>query len=71
MCWHRRRRGIVQSTLKIGFYSRRNWPTKAEARLAVRRWIEERYNRRRRHSALALMTPVQFEHHQQTDTLAA
>lgn len=44
------------STLKTEFYNRRSWPTKAEARLAVGRWIEERYNRRRRHSALTMMT---------------
>src|SRR4051812_48369727 len=59
------------STLKTEFYNRHSWPTKVEARLAVGRSIEERYNRRRRHSALAVMTPVQFEQHQQAATLAA
>ena len=59
------------STLKTEFYNRYYWPTKAEARLAVGRWLEERYNRKRRHSAIGMMTPVQFEHDQQTATLAA
>ena len=31
------------------------------ARLAVGAWIEDRYNRRRRHSALGQISPVQFE----------
>ena len=71
VCWDNAAAESFWSTLKTEFYNRRSWPTKAEARLAVGRWIEERYNRRRRHSALAMMTPVQFEHHQQTATLAA
>jgi putative transposase len=71
VCWDNAAAESFWSTLKTEFYNRHNWPTKAEARLAVGRWIEERYNRRRRHSALAMMTPVQFEQHQQTATLAA
>ncbi len=72
VCWDNAAAESFWSTLKTEFYNRRSWPTRAEARLAVGRWIEERYNRRRRHSALAMMTPVQFEHHhQQTATLAA
>jgi putative transposase len=71
VCWDNAAAESFWSTLKTEFYNRRNWPTKAEARLAVGRWIEERYNRRRRHSSLAMMTPAQFEHHQQTATLAA
>ena len=71
VCWDNAAAESFWSTLKTEFYNRRSWPTTAEARLAVGRWIEERYNRRRRHSALAMMTPVQFEHHQQTATLAA
>jgi putative transposase len=39
--------------------------------MAVGRWLEKRYNRKRRHSAIGMMTPVQVEHHQQTATLAA
>jgi hypothetical protein len=59
------------STLKTELYNRRRWATKADAKLAVGRWLEERYNRKRRHSAIGMMTPVQFEQHQQTATLAA
>ena len=49
------------ATLKVEFYDRYQWPTKAAARIAVGDWIERVYNRRRRHSALAMMNPVDFE----------
>lgn len=72
VCWDNAATESFWSTLKTEFYHRRPWPTKAEARLEVGRWIEERFNRRRRHSSINMMTPVQFEHHlNQTATLAA
>jgi putative transposase len=71
VCWDNAAAESFWSTLKTEFYNRRHWPTKAEALLAVGRWLEERYNRLRRHSAIAMMTPVQFEQHHQTATLAA
>ncbi len=49
------------ATLKTEFYYRRIWPTKARARLEVGAWIEDRYNRRRRHSSIGQLTPVDFE----------
>jgi putative transposase len=49
------------SALKTEFYYRRVWPTKARAKVEVGAWIEDRYNRRRRHSALGQISPVQFE----------
>ena len=71
VCWDNAPAESFWSTLKTEFYNRRRWATKADAKLAVGRWLEERYNRKRRHSAIAMMTPVQFEQHQQTATLAA
>ncbi len=50
------------ATLKTEFYDRRKWPTRAEARRAVARWIEVVYNRRRRHSAIGYATPVNYEY---------
>src|SRR5690625_1220573 len=49
------------ATLKTEFYDRRSWPTRAEARREVARWIEIVYNRRRRHSSLDYTSPVAFE----------
>ncbi len=40
------------ATLKTEFYYRRVWPTKARAKPDVGAWIEDRYNRRRRHASL-------------------
>jgi len=43
------------------FYYRRVWPTRARAIQGVAAWIEDRYNRRRRHSSIGHVTPVDFE----------
>jgi len=72
VCWDNAATESFWSTLKTEFYNRRDWPTKAEARIDVGRWIEERFNRRRRHSSINMMTPVQYENHlHQTANLAA
>ena len=49
------------STLKTEFYDRKKWPSRNEARKAVARWIESVYNRRRRHSAIGMVSLVDFE----------
>ena len=41
--------------------SRYLWPSPAAAKLAVGDWIERVYNRRRRHSALGMISPVEYE----------
>ena len=51
------------STLKTEFYDRQRWATRDAARKAVAYWIEVVYNRRRRHSALGMVSPVDFENH--------
>ena len=61
ICWDNAMAESFFATLKTEFYYRRIWPTKARARLEVGAWIEDRYNRRRRHSSIGQLTPVDFE----------
>jgi putative transposase len=49
------------ASLKKDLIHRRSWSTKAEARTAVFEYIEAFYNRRRRHSTLGMVSPVEFE----------
>ncbi len=49
------------STLKTEFYDRKKWQTRDAARKAVACWIEIVYNRRRRHSSIGMISPVDFE----------
>jgi putative transposase len=61
VCWDNAQQESFWATMKVEFYDRYLWPTKAAAKLGVGDWIERVYNRRRRHSALAMMSPVDFE----------
>lgn len=49
------------STLKANFCYRRVWPIRDRATREVGVWIEDRYNRRRQHSAIGQVSPVDFE----------
>ncbi|MEU4396143.1 IS3 family transposase, partial [Kribbella sp. NPDC023855] len=44
---------------------RHSWPTRTGAKQAINHWIANIYNRRRRHSALGMTSPIQYEltHH--------
>jgi transposase InsO family protein len=67
VCWDNAQAESFWSTLKSEFYHRYTWPTKRAARLATGDWIERIYNRRRRHSKLGMISPVDFENrHNQT-----
>jgi putative transposase len=61
VCWDNAAAESFWATLKVEFYDRYLWPTKSAAKLAVGDWIERVYNRRRRHSALGMISPVAFE----------
>ena len=61
ICWDNAMAESFFATLKTEFYYRRVWPTRAKAKLAVGEWIEDRYNRRRRHSSIGQISPVEFE----------
>ena len=49
------------ATLECELIDRRRFATKAEARMAVFTFIEGWYNVRRRHSALAYASPMEYE----------
>ena len=51
VCWDNAAAESFWATLKVEFYDRHLWPTKAAARIAVGDWIERVYNRRRRRSS--------------------
>ena len=45
--------------------------TREQARLRVFWYIEWFYNPRRRHSSLAMLSPIDYEHHHQQEAIAA
>lgn len=53
------------STLEHERLSRRNYQTRAQARQDVARWIDDFYNRQRRHSTNGMRSPIDYEteHH--------
>jgi putative transposase len=61
VCWDNACTESFWSTLKTEYYDRHHWATKAQAKQRVGAWIEDRYNRRRRHSSIQMLSPVQFE----------
>lgn len=71
ICWDNALAESFFATLKTEFYYRRVWPTRAGAQQAVGAWIEDRYNRRRRHSSIGQISPVAFELRHCNQTAAA
>jgi putative transposase len=71
VCWDNAAAESFWATLKVEFCDRYLWPTKLAAKLAVGDWIERVYNRRRRHSALGMISPVDFEEDRLTQTAQA
>ena len=73
VCWDNAPAESFLATLKKELVHRRVFKTRAEARLAIRHWIEAWYNRRRLHSRLGYQSPIEWEDHYRhtTETLAA
>ena len=59
------------ATLECELIARSRWRTRSEARMAVFDYIEGFYNSRRRHSALAYLSPAEYERRQPHQTTAA
>ena len=49
------------STLKIEYYYRHTFRTREEVYEGVSGWIEGYYNRKRLHSSIGMMPPVEYE----------
>ena len=49
------------SLLQKNVLERRPWATREDLRIAIVRWIERTYHRRRRQAALGRLTPVEYE----------
>ena len=49
------------ATLKKELTRRRSWPTRHELQSAIFTWIEGWYNRRRLHSTLGYLSPIDYE----------
>ena len=71
VCWDNAQQESFWSTLKTEFFNRHDFATHTTAIHAVTDWIETVYNRRRRHSALGMHSPVAFEHRLTTAAQAA
>jgi putative transposase len=59
------------ATLECELIARSRWRTHSQARMAVFDYIEAFYNPRRRHSALAYLSPAEYERRQPSQTTAA
>lgn len=61
VCYDNAQQESFWSTLKTEYYQRHPFATHREAILAVSNWIENTYNRSRRHSSLGMISPITFE----------
>ena len=53
--------GAFFSLLQKNVLDRRTWATREELRIAIVRWIERTYHRRRRQASLGRLTPIEYE----------
>ena len=49
------------ATYKLELIEPATWPTRARARSATVHWLDAIYNRRRRHSAIDMLSPGAYE----------
>ena len=68
VCWDNAMAEAFWSILKHEFYYRHSFNSRELAMQATAKWIEETYNRRRRHSAIGYETPVGYERKLSTNT---
>jgi len=72
VCWDNAPAERFLAKLKKELVHRCTYRTRAEARLAIRHWIEAWYNRRRISSVLGYLSPIEWEnHYRHANTMAA
>lgn len=60
-CWDNAVAESFFASLKLELVYQVQWPTRVAARTAIFEYLEVFYNRRRRHSSLGYLSPVEFE----------
>ncbi len=58
------------SRMQVELLDRQRWRTRVELANAIFEYLEIFHNRQRRHSALGMLTPVEFENRNQPTTAA-
>jgi transposase InsO family protein len=56
--------------MQVELLNRKRWKTRVELATAIHDYIEIWHNTRRRHSALQMLTPTEFENQHQQQTAA-
>ena len=64
-CWDNAVAESFFATLELELIDRATWVTRREARQAIFGFIQSWYNRKRRHSTLTYLSPMQYEQHLQ------
>jgi putative transposase len=61
VCWDNALAESFFATYKVELIALESWPTRARARTATVHWLEAIYNRQRRHSAIDMQAPADYE----------
>jgi transposase InsO family protein len=64
---------MVQSfwgRMQVELLNRKSWQTRVELAAAIQHYVDNFHNHRRRHSALDMLTPIEYENRYQS-TVAA
>lgn len=57
--------------MQVELLNRQRWKTRIELATAIHDYIEHWHNTRRRHSALNMLTPIEYENNYNTNSIAA
>ena len=58
------------SRMQVELLDRKRWKTRVELANAIFEYLEIWHNRQRRHSAIGMLTPIEFENRHQPTTAA-